>query len=120
MPLEVKVDRNTPGVARVALKGRLDNDGAPVLESQLGPVLGAAPGILVFDLKELAYISSAGLRVIFKSKKSMEAHQGRVGMVNLQPAVKKVFEIVNALPDLQIFKSVAELDSYLDHMQRKS
>ena len=38
--------------------------------------------------------------------------------VNLQPQVKKIFEIINALPSMDVFASVAELDAYLDAMQR--
>ena len=38
--------------------------------------------------------------------------------MHLQPQIKKVFDILNALPSLQVFASVAELDSYLDAMQK--
>jgi len=34
--------------------------------------------------------------------------------INLQPQIKKVFEILNALPSLKVFASIQELDSYLD------
>jgi ABC-type proline/glycine betaine transport system permease subunit len=37
----------------------------------------------------------------------------------LQPQIRKVFEIIQALPSLNIFESVAELDRYLAAMQRK-
>jgi hypothetical protein len=40
-------------------------------------------------------------------------------IVNPQPAVRKVLEIVKALPPQQVFGSDAELDAYLDAMQRK-
>jgi len=32
--------------------------------------------------------------------------------------VKKVFDIVKAVPVKEVFASVAELDNYLDHIQR--
>jgi hypothetical protein len=35
------------------------------------------------------------------------------------PQVRKVFDIVKAVPLNSIFSSTAELDEYLDHMQRK-
>jgi anti-anti-sigma regulatory factor len=43
---------------------------------------------------------------------------GRVAIINPQPAVKRVFEIVKALPSEQVFASEAEFDAYLDAMQR--
>jgi anti-sigma B factor antagonist len=41
-------------------------------------------------------------------------------MVNMQPAVQKVFDIVRALPLKSVFRSIEELDEYLDAMQRKA
>jgi hypothetical protein len=38
--------------------------------------------------------------------------------MHLQRQIKKVFEILNALPTLQVFKSIKELDEYLDTMQK--
>jgi hypothetical protein len=42
-----------------------------------------------------------------------------VALTNLQPQIRKVFEIIQALPSLNIFESVEELDRYLAAMQRK-
>jgi len=39
-------------------------------------------------------------------------------LINAQPQIKKVFEIINALPSLAIFKDVEELDNYLTSMQQ--
>jgi anti-anti-sigma regulatory factor len=50
----------------------------------------------------------------------MEARNGSLLLVNVQPQVQKVFDIVKALPSQSVFKSVAELDEYLDYMQRKT
>jgi hypothetical protein len=40
-------------------------------------------------------------------------------MINLQPQVAKVFEIVKALPDFNIFTSAEEADEYLFNIQKK-
>jgi anti-anti-sigma factor len=74
----------------------------------------------VFQLDRLEYISSAGIRCIMRARKALEARGGRVAIVNAQPAVLKVFEIVKALPSDQVFASQAELDAYLDAMQRRA
>ena len=39
--------------------------------------------------------------------------------MNLQPQIRKVFDIVSALPTMQVFKNIEELDEYLDVMQKK-
>ncbi|MCX6356979.1 MAG: anti-sigma factor antagonist, partial [Candidatus Aureabacteria bacterium] len=60
----------------------------------------------------------AGIRVIVKAQKAVKARSGKLMVVNLQPRVKKVFDIINALPGQQIFASVEELDKYLDAIQK--
>jgi hypothetical protein len=40
--------------------------------------------------------------------------------INLQPQIKKVFDILNALPSLKVFASIQELDGYLDAMQTRA
>jgi hypothetical protein len=42
-----------------------------------------------------------------------------VALVNAQPQVQKVFDIVRATDLTAVFTSVQELDRYLDAMQRK-
>ena len=55
----------------------------------------------------------------FKARKALAARAGKVLVVNLQPQIRKVFDIVKAVPVSDVFASVAELDAYLDAMQRK-
>jgi anti-anti-sigma factor len=102
------------------LSGRLDSATAPKLDQALDGVLAKAPiARLVFDLSALEYLSSAGIRCFIRARKAIEPKGGSVAVVNPQPAVRKVLDIVKALPAGQIFASVAELDEYLDEMQRQ-
>ena len=73
----------------------------------------------MLDLADLEYISSAGVRSIFKARKALAGHGGKVLVVNPQPQIQKVFDVVKAVPLEEIFTSVAEADAYLDAMQRK-
>jgi anti-anti-sigma factor len=71
-------------------------------------------------MKDVEYVSSAGVRVILKARKVLKKQNGQALLMHLQPQVKKVFEIIKALPTTQVFTSVAELDRYLDQMQKKA
>jgi anti-anti-sigma factor len=73
----------------------------------------------VFDLAGLEYIGSAGIRVLVMTRKALEARGGGVAVANLQPTVRQVFEIVKALPSVDLFATDAELDAYLDAMLRR-
>lgn len=119
--MALTIDIQAQGVQRTTLrlKGRLDTETAPQLESRLAGLLAAPLRTLVFDLASLDYVSSAGVRVLAKARKRMEELKGTLLVVNLQPPVAKVFEIIRALPSLRIFASVEELDGYLDMMQRR-
>ena len=74
---------------------------------------------MVLDLKDLEYLSSAGVRVILKTREAMKKVNGKLVFMNLQPQIRKVFDIINALPSMQVFKSIEELDEYLDAIQKK-
>ena len=73
---------------------------------------------LVFDLAQLKFISSAGLRVFSSTRKVLKDRGGQVSFINLQPQIQEVFEIMKSLPGVAIFKDVAELDRYLAARQR--
>jgi len=104
----------------LALTGRLDTHTAPDLDKKLDDVLHSGDiKQLVFDLTQLEYLSSAGIRCFVRARKFIEQRGGKVAIVNPQPGVRKVLDIVKAMPSTGIFGSIAELDEYLDEMQRK-
>ncbi|WP_425487993.1 STAS domain-containing protein [Marilutibacter penaei] len=105
---------------RVTVSGRLDTHTYDQLDQALVPTL-ADGGVttLVLDLGGLEYISSAGIRSIFKARKALAARGGRVLVANPQPQIRKVFDMVKAVPMNEIFASTEEADAYLDAMQRK-
>ncbi|MBR2589774.1 MAG: STAS domain-containing protein [Clostridia bacterium] len=71
--------------------GRLDTNSAPQLEQAL---MESVEGVesLVFDLAEMPYTSSAGLRVFLKAQKIMNK-QGSMKVINACEDVMEVFEI---------------------------
>ncbi len=73
------------------ISGRVDTTTAPELESCINE---STKGVkeLVLDLKDMAYISSAGLRVMLKAHKLMSA-QGSLIIKNVQSDVMEVFEM---------------------------
>jgi anti-sigma B factor antagonist len=104
----------------VSAEGSLDTITYPILEEEVDRILDASPNWMVFDLEKLDYISSMGIRVIAKAKKFFKKNEGSVVLLNPQPQIRKVFEIVKALPSEQIFESIEELDRYLDNIQKKA
>ena len=122
MPLEIKIQKPAgstgAGAVTVHLTGSLDTSTAPELERQLGPVLGGPVKDIVFDLAQLKFISSAGLRVFSSTRKTLKERGGQASFIHMQPQIQEVFEIIKSLPGVAIFKDVAEMDRYLAARQR--
>ena len=80
--------------------GRLDTTTAPELEATVD---GCIAGLkeLVMDCSELEYVSSAGLRVILKAQKLMNA-QGTMKVMNVNETIMEVFEITGFADILNI------------------
>jgi anti-anti-sigma factor len=121
MSLQVRIDQADPARVVVRPAGKLDAMSCPEFDRALDGVLANMPrnSTLVVDLADLEYISSAGLRSLFRARKAMRANNGHSLLVHPQPQVRKVFEIVKAVPVHEVFRNVAELDAYLLDFQRK-
>lgn len=84
-----KIENNNQII--LELEGRLDTTTAPTLEAMIDGIEGVEE--LVFDLKNLEYISSAGLRVLLLTKKKMDKVLAKFIVKNVCEAVMEVLEI---------------------------
>jgi len=120
MSLSVITNQKRPGTFIISLIGSVDSNTYMILEKEVDITLKSCPEVIILDMDRVNYMSSAGLRVIFKTKKNLKQNQGNLYVINLSPQIKKVFDIVNALPVQEVFSSIEELDVYLDKMQKKT
>ena len=82
------------------LEGRLDTTTSPQLEAELSASLDGVKQ-LTLDLQQLAYLSSAGLRVILGAQKRMNK-QGHMTVKNVCADIMEVFEITGFVDILDI------------------
>ena len=75
-----------------ALSGRLDTTTAPQLQEALIPEFDNAKHIEL-DFAELAYVSSAGLRVLLMGEKTAKAKDGKQTLVNVSAEIMEVFDM---------------------------
>jgi anti-sigma B factor antagonist len=121
MSLTVSSSEKMPRVFILSPVGSLDSNTYGVLEKKVEYLIREGQAKLItLDLAGVDYISSMGVRVVLKAQKELKQRGGSLTMMNLQPQIKKVFEIINALPSMQIFSSIQELDHYLTEMQRQT
>lgn len=79
----------------ISAAGKIDSANAGAFEHCIATAAGeleAAEG-LVFDLSQLNYISSAGLRVILATLRRCQNKPLRPVLAGMQPLVHEVFEI---------------------------
>ncbi len=87
MNIEKKIDG---GKLSLKIIGRLDTNTSPELEAEMN-LEGVTE--VFFDLSELEYVSSAGLRVFLTAQKAMMACGGQMTIANPNATVKGVFDI---------------------------
>ncbi|MGA2404531.1 MAG: STAS domain-containing protein [Syntrophobacteraceae bacterium] len=121
MPLIVTSQEKMPDIYVLYPVGSLDTNTYQVLEKKVDYLIGEGQAkVITLDMTGVHYLSSMGIRVVIKAKKQLQQRGGSLIMMNLQPQVQKVFEIIKALPSLRIFSSINELDDYLTEMQRQT
>ena len=76
----------------LTLSGRLDTTTAPKLQEALIPEFDAAKTVTL-DFAELAYISSAGLRILLMGEKAAKLKTGKQVLVNVPAEIMEVFEM---------------------------
>ena len=84
----------------IALEGRLDTTTSPQLEGDLRSSINGITE-LVFDLDNLDYISSAGLRVLLAAQKVMN-RQGEMKITNVKPEIMEIFDVTGFVDILSI------------------
>jgi anti-anti-sigma factor len=117
MAFTVQLQQRSSSAVTFILSGKIDSEAAAQLDQEMNRTLIDPIQTAVFDMKGVGFVASAGVGVLVKAKATLTRKGGDVAMINLQPQIKKVFEIIQMLPALNIFESVRELDEYLAKIQ---
>ncbi len=119
MSLDINLTQKENEVYMISLTGSIDNSTCLSLDDQIEQLFKLKASTIVLDLEDLMFMSSVGVGLINKTKKRLKEQGGHFAIVNLQPQIKKVFDIMNLLPTMNVFNDDAELDDYLDKIQHR-
>jgi anti-anti-sigma factor len=104
----MEVVEHATGTAIVLeLVGRLDGTTSPALQQRLNGVLARGPSLIVLDLANLIFVSSAGLRIFLMAAKQAKAQGAGIILCGLRENVQTVFDI-SGLMDLFAIRSDRE------------
>lgn len=93
----------TDDLITVSLVGRLDKISSPELDAFMKKEVEKKKNI-VFDLKELTYISSAGLRVLLAAEKAAKENEKITTIINVNSDVMDIFNVTGFTYMLDIQK----------------
>jgi anti-anti-sigma factor len=100
------ITKEQDGVVCLKISGRLDAESAPQAETTVKGILKDGKHRLIFDLSDMEYISSAGLRIILMTVKELQLKKGKVVLSALTPYVKEIFDVSNFSSIIPITETV--------------
>ena len=112
MHVKISSIKGKEGFYTVLPDGPIDSESHTEFKSKLNPILNKTTRGILLDLTNVDYISSAGLGVLFSVKKILIENGGELLFCGMKPQIKKLFEIVKALPKETVFTNAAEADKY--------
>lgn len=88
----MEIVKNTNGnELEIAVSGRLDTTTAPKFEAEIKASIAGVTN-LVINMTDLAYVSSAGLRVLLSAQKKMN-QQGSMVVKGVNEVIMEIFEV---------------------------
>lgn len=102
-------NRESGNIKVVDMTGHLDTNTAAEAENYISQLI-EEQGVskLLVNLKDLSYISSAGLRVLLATTKKIKGKGGELRLSNLNPVVKEVFDISGFSMIISVFNDEEE------------
>ena len=85
--MKIEINRNEEATV-LKIIGRLDTITAPALDKAINEDIGDTKD-LVLDVKEMEYISSAGLRVFLSAQKKMQ----KIGSMKVRNVCEEVMDV---------------------------
>ena len=80
-------------LVRFHLVGHVDTTTSDSVTQAVNAAMAAGGRRLIFDMRDVSYVSSAGLRVILIAARQARAVGGGAAVFALQPRVEKIFAV---------------------------
>ena len=102
------IEERQNDITILGLRGRMDSVTAQKVEQHLLSLIESGNRHVVVDCAQLAYISSAGLRVFLMAAKRVTQVKGKLTLTTLNDEVRQVFDLTGFSSILQICPSREE------------
>lgn len=105
--MKIEITRQ-PTHALVTFAGAVDGRTAPEVQSAIAPILGEF-SVVVLDLSQVSYMSSAGLRVLLLVHRQLVAKKGRPILVGLSDSLAETMRVTGFLQFFTTYATLAEV-----------
>ncbi|MFH0754011.1 MAG: STAS domain-containing protein [Candidatus Omnitrophota bacterium] len=95
------------GATVIGISGSLDGNTVNDAQQKIMPLLSSNDLVLLIDLTECRYISSAGLRLLLMAAKQIAAQNGNLALCGLSAEIKDVMEMTGFHNFFKTFDTVA-------------
>jgi len=118
-PMEI-AEKKESGVVVLVCRGRMDGHGAMVLDQAAKGALHDDDRSLVLDMKDVPYLSSAGIRVMLALQKRLRERGGKVALAGTGDFPKKVLEMAGFLSIFPDYPTVEEAVRVLGRAEERA
>lgn len=99
---------NTQSVSVMTVRGQVDSETAPELDSALTKLLSDGRNRIVLNLQAVEFLSSAGLRALFKALKGAQGSGGDVRLASVSEPIEVILRTVGMMQMFKMFPTTEE------------
>lgn len=92
----------------VKMVGRVDSYTSPNLEETLNSYLEKGQTNLVFDMSDVSFISSKGLRMLTEAQITAKNRRGKLVLANIDPIIEESFKLVGLAGYFETYPDLTE------------
>ena len=100
----------------IYLEGKFDLQLSMDVEKQINEILARGEKYLIFELSEVKYISSSGLRIFIQTMRELKNKDGAMRIAGMTEKIKKFFEVVGLLELLKFCDTIEDASQELENL----
>ena len=89
-------------------EGYLDSNTSPDAEAKLNEIITGGAQKILFNFKNLKYISSAGVRILLSTVKTLQKNKGELRICHLNEKIDRIFRISGINQIFNVFVTETE------------
>ncbi len=107
-----KVEKNA-NYAVLFLSGRIDIIAAEDVEKQVNDIFTEGIANIIFDMKNVIYFSSSGVRLLISARNRTNELDGKLALNNVNSTAEKIMNTLGIMEHYKIFNSLEKSIEYI-------